>query len=185
MRTLAASVFTLLFGFGSNAHAECTAKTEFEKTEFSFESQSGYVHIQAPSGIRCDANTALLRQVVETGEIVRITQCDEKGRWMDGCFPEGPLFYRLENDVSCECGPRHAWSKVIAVSAGESGCAVPHEKLESNGSPWKDELVCIPPGEVALVAPLVAGCSVGGESAPSTYVALGLVILAVSRRRRA
>jgi MYXO-CTERM domain-containing protein len=183
MRTLAIVAATFLV-LEATAFADCPSDTAYHITT----NKTGDAILVTAPGVRCDGARSLVRQNVHTGEAALVVECDEQGDWLDRCAESGVFRYGLAiEEASCECGPVRAFG-AQAVNWGVKQCQDP--LVDAKDVPWLDghTLTCggdRPTEKVAAVdSPTrTAGCSIGGDASPSGWLALGLVMLAVSRRR--
>lgn len=150
------------------------------------------------SAVTCSPDRVMLRQNVDTGEIVRLVGPCEGESWVDRCVPEGHYRYGLEVpmpvlEADCVCGPYTYYADVTVARAPES-CSTSTVAVAS--VPWKDDRrICSPspvtcgsgaPGSDPVPCdappPAASGCSSSGSSGGNPWLPMvALVALAVMR----
>ena len=146
------------------------------------DAEAGTVVICA-DGRDCSGGEPLIRQDVETGEVVEISGACQEGDYsscfVDECVPVGSYRYGLEEPLQCGCGSREVFVEVEVTTTVQA--CVPSEGaaevVRAGGAPWGDESYHDCVGE---------GCSVGSGSSAIGFPAfalVGLLGLAMMLRR--
>lgn len=123
----------------------------------------------------CGVDGGMLRQNVDTGEVVELPALCGEGFddncYVDECLPAGTYRYGLATPLPCGCGTRYFFEEITLEEELDENCAVSDPSLEA--LPYADEL----PWESESQEDCALGCSVAPSQTDVVFPTYGLVAL--------
>jgi hypothetical protein len=174
----------------STAHADCAAAPQYDAVVGAASASTVSVSIdQAEPDQTCGGSTPMLRQNIDTGEVVQLaTYCDQD-TYLDECVPAGRYRYGLAMALACEgCGGT-AFFTVADVTASSDGCTLSSGDAGATAYagdvPWSSPTGASATESIDYVCTNGPGCSAGGKLRVHVFDSLALLVaIAWSIRRR-
>jgi hypothetical protein len=180
-------IVVLLIATSSNVRADCAAAPGYDAVV-----TASTVSIEVDQGTAdqtCGGSVAMLRQDVDTGEVVQLAAYCDQGAYLDECVPAGRYRYGLATPLPCEgCGGT-AFFAFAAVSAGSGSCALSAGDAGATpyagAVPWSTATGAAATDAVDYVCTDGPGCSAGGKLRVHVFDSLALLAaIGWSFRRR-
>jgi hypothetical protein len=164
------ALFVLIHIVGlQQAHANCA----IFGYDMEVDSETNTVTIDADAD-SCSGAGAMLRENVDTGEVVELQGCTEESydvRFVDECLPVGTYRYGLADPLRCGCGSRELFIEVTIEDELDVNCDISDPDLMA--LPYTEEL---PWGDESWEN-CVTGCSVTSSQADIVFPTYGLIAL--------
>jgi len=179
------SVACTVAALAAPAHANCARSPGYD---IEVDGNTVVIHPYNHYDMQCGGAVRLLREHVETGEIVALPdRCEEEAPmfadapgYVDECVPHGTYRYGFEQPYSCEfvgCSFVPFFGDARVIGSPEDECVPAQATVQVDDVPWEDD----------PVACSTSGCSMapgtGASGGAAAVLALGLGLALTARRR--
>lgn len=183
----------LLLGASSNVHADCAAGPDYQALVADPAPSTVHVEIEHGSPDQgCGQSVPMLRQNIDTGEVVQLAAFCSGGAYLDECVPAGRYRYGLATPLACEGGCNGTPFFGIAVVPNSSvGCTL--SDGDAGSTPytgtvaWTSSTGSNATDDIDYVCAAGPGCSSGGSArvhALDLLALFGAIVWSVRRRRK-
>jgi hypothetical protein len=187
-RSVAVIAFVIaLASHAATARADCAASADYFTT-----TSGSTVDITVSEGPECGSTAIMLRQNIDTGELVQLSGFCDGTDFVDECVAPGNYRYGLATPLTCGgCGGTPYFA-VVDVDATDGACtrttgdAAP--TAYDGAVPWASSIGAnAEPDTIAYVCDNGGGCNIAGGASSVFVLHSGALLISLGwfRRRRA